>query len=108
MFEVEDERRRKQDADQAGDEREPASNVRERLETLLEVTELLCAGRAGIDGQARSEPVLVVRVGHLNAGWDEQGAKQGQDAEDDHGLGSLQTPTDPGHASTASAAPEKL
>ena len=102
MLEVEDERCGEQDADQAGDEREPVGEVQERLEALPKTAELVPAGRAGIDREARCEPVLVVGVRHLDAGRDEERGKQGEDADGDQRLGSLQAPADPGHDRTAS------
>ena len=104
LLEVEDERCGEQDADQAGDEREPIGESRERLEALLEVAELIPAehGLARIDGETGGEPVLVVGVGHLDAGRDEECREQGEDADGDECLGSLQAPADPGHDCTAS------
>ena len=98
----EDERCCEQDADQAGDEREPVGEVQERLEALAKIAELIPAGRAGVDGEARGKAVLVVGVRHLDAGRDEQCGEQGEDADGDQRLGSLQAPADPGHDRTAS------
>ena len=102
MLEVEDERRREQDADQAGDEREPVGEHVERLEPCLEVADPLGAGRPGIEGEAGAEPILVVGVRHGDACRDQQGSEQTQDGEGDHRLRSLQAPADPGHDGTAS------
>ena len=46
----------------------------------------------------------MVGVRHLDAGRDEERGKQGEDAERDQRLGSLQAPADPGHDCTASRA----
>jgi len=75
-----------QDADQAGDEREPVGECPERLEALRGSRRApfpQSTGFTRIDGETGGEAVPVVGVGHLDTGRDEECRQQGEDAERD-------------------------